>query len=152
MPHPGRIKRHPRMNTPSMYVLLETPGDESGDPSHRYRSERRVNLHATGGLLVGRGSWRQRATVDPLANFEDLSHPETICSHHQMRMPSTSSNLQHPGGANGDPPGRSHPARCGNPIHTLWLLSHGACVPGEMSLWPTLRTHRTRRGCGLIPG
>ena len=87
-----------------------TPVDKSGDPAGRYRPERRGNLHATGGLLIGRGSWRQRATrVAPLANFEDLYHPETICSQHQMRSPSPMLKLEHPGGGNGDPPGQFHP-------------------------------------------
>ena len=96
MPHPGRIKFHPRINNLSLFVLLETPGEENDDPAGRYRPERRRNLLATGGLLIGRFSWRQRSRrVAPLANIEDLSHPETICSHHQTRIPSTSSNLQH---------------------------------------------------------
>ena len=135
-----------------MYVLLQTPWDESGDPAGRYLPERRGNLHATGGLLIGPGSRRQRATrVAPLAKFEDLSHPETICSHHQMRNPSALLNLQHPGGGNGDSPGRFRPARCGNPNPTGWLLCHGACARKELSLWPTSRSGRTRRGRGLIP-
>ena len=67
-----------------------TPSYKSGDPTGLYRSERRGNLHATGWLLIGRGSWRQRGTrVAPLAKFENLSPPETICSHHQMRNSST---------------------------------------------------------------
>ena len=106
---------------------IRNPGDASGDPAGRYRPERRGNLPVTAWLLIDRGSWRQRATrVAPLANFEDLSHPETIWSHHQMRNPSTSSNLRHPGDGNGDPSGRLRPARCGNPNPTGWLLSRGA--------------------------
>ena len=74
---------------------IRNPGDGSGDPAGRYRPERRGNLHASGWLLIGRGSWRQRARrFAPLANFEDLSHPETIWSH-QMRNSSTSLNLSY---------------------------------------------------------
>ena len=106
-----------------------TPSDKSGDPTSRYHPERRGNLHATGWLLIGRGSWRQRGTrVAPLANFENLSPPETICSHHQMRKSSTLLNLQHPGGGNGDPPGRIRLARCGIPNPTGWSLCHGVCA------------------------
>ena len=66
-----------------------TRSDKSGDSTSRYYPERRGNLHATGWLLIGRGSWRQHGTrVAPLAKFENLSPPETICSHHQMRNPS----------------------------------------------------------------
>ena len=106
-----------------------TRSDKSGDSTDRYRPERRGNLHATGWLLIGRGSWRQRVTrVAPLAIFENLSLPETICSHHQMRNPSTLLNLQHRGGGNGDPPGRCCLARCGNSNTTGWSLCHGPCV------------------------
>ena len=115
-----------------MYVRFQTPGDASGDAVGLYRPERRGNLIATGCLLIGRGSWRQRATrVSPLANFEGLSHRETICCHHQMRGSSTSLKFQHPGGGNGDPAGRFRPARCGNPNPTGWLLSPGACAREE---------------------
>ena len=66
-----------------------TPSDKSGDSTGRYHPERRGNLHATGWLLIGRGSYRQHVTrVAPLAMFANLSPPETICSHHQMRNPS----------------------------------------------------------------
>ena len=67
-----------------------TRSDKRGDPTGRYRSEIRGNLHATGWLLIGRGSCRQRGTrIAPLAKFENLSPPKTICSHHHMRNPST---------------------------------------------------------------
>ena len=106
-----------------------TPSDKSGDLAGRYRSDRPGNLHATGWLLIGRGSCRQRGTrIAPLAKFENLSPPETTCSHHQMRKSSTVLNLQHPGGGNGDPPGRFRLARCGNANTTGWLLCHGACA------------------------
>ena len=106
-----------------------TRSDKSSDPAGRYRPERRENLHSTGWLLIGRGSWRQRGTrVDPLAKFENLSPPETICSHHQMRKPSTLVNLQHRRCGNGGPPGRFRLARCGNANTTGWLLCHGACA------------------------
>ena len=76
----------------------QTRSDKRGDPTGRYRSEIRGNLHATGWLLIVRGSWRQRVTrVAPLAKFENLSPPATICSHHQMRNPSTLVNSNIPG-------------------------------------------------------
>ena len=58
--------------------------------------------------------------------------------------------LQHPGGGNGDPPGRFRLARCGNPNPTGWSLCRGACAPEELSLWPTSTFRRTRGGRGLI--
>ena len=60
--------------------------------------------------------------------------------------------LQNPGAGNGDLPGRFCLARCGNPNPTGWSLCHGACTPGELTLWPTSRFRRTRGRRGLIPG
>ena len=55
-PRPGRTGCHLRIRILAMYVLLQTPGVETGDPAGRYCSERRGNLHAPGWLLIGRGS------------------------------------------------------------------------------------------------
>ena len=49
-------------------------------------------------------------------------------------------------------PGSIPPGRSANPNPTGWLLCHGACAREELSLWPTSRSRRTRRGRGLVSG
>ena len=54
--HPGKTGSHPRVTNPSINVQLQQTGDESGDPSGRYRSARCGNPKPTGSLLIGWGS------------------------------------------------------------------------------------------------
>ena len=49
-------------------------------------------------------------------------HPGRIGSHPKLINSSISQQLQQPGGKNGDPAGRYHPARCGNPNPSCRLL------------------------------
>ena len=39
-PHPGSIGSHPRIQTFSLYLQLQQPGDVNGDPPGRYRPQR----------------------------------------------------------------------------------------------------------------
>ena len=116
---PEEIGYHPRIRNPSISLQIQQPGDENGDPPGRYRPARFGIPNSTGWLLIGWGSWSQRAArVAPLSNVEVPPHPGRIGSYPRIRNPSIYLQLQQPGGENEDPPGRYCPARCGNPNHT----------------------------------
>ena len=99
------------------------PGDENGDPPVRYRPARCGHPNPIGWLLIGWGSWSQRAARVALrADVDVLPHPGRIGSHPRIKNPSKSLQFQQPRDENGDPPRRYRPARCGNPNPNGWLL------------------------------
>ena len=90
-PHPGRIGSHPHIRNISMFLQLQQPGDDNGDPPGRYRPARCGNPNPTGWLLIDWDSWSQRAArVAPLANVEVPPHPGRIGHHLRIRNPSFS--------------------------------------------------------------
>ena len=113
----GRIGSHPRIKNISIHLLL--PGDENGDPPGRYRPARCGNPNPTGWLLIGWGSWSQRAArVAPGDTVEVPPHPGRIGSHLQITNPSISLTT---------PPTRRRKRRSPGsiPLHTVWKrLSH----------------------------
>ena len=122
-PHPGRINSHPRIRNSSIYLQLQQTGDENGYNPGRYRSTRCGNPNRIGWLLIGWDSWSPRAArVAPRGNVEVPPHSGRIDTHTRIRNPSISLRIRQPGDENGDPPGRHHPAWCGNPSPTGWLL------------------------------
>ena len=68
-PHPGRIRSHPRMINPSILLQLQQTGDENGNPAGRYRPTRCGNPNPTSWLLIGWGSWSQRAARERTQDF-----------------------------------------------------------------------------------
>ena len=112
-PHPGRTGSRPRIINPSISLQFQQPGDENGDFPGRYRPARCGNPNPTHRLLIGWGSWRQRAArVSPRANVEFAPLTRKIRSHPRIRNPSIPLQLRQPGDENGDPTGQYHPARC----------------------------------------
>ena len=118
-PHPGRIGHHLRIRNPSISLQLQQPDDENGYAPGRHRPAPCENLNHTGWLLIGLGSWGQRAArVAPRDNAEVLPHQGRISSHPRIRNPSISLQLQQTGDENADPPGRYRSARRGHPNAT----------------------------------
>ena len=82
----------------SIFLQLQQPRDENGDPPGRYRLARCGNLNHTGWLLIGWGSWSQcAARVDPRANVEVASLTGRLWFHPRIRNPSKSLQLQEMG-------------------------------------------------------
>ena len=118
-PHPGRISSHPRVSNPSIYIQLQRPGDQNPDPPGRYLPAGCGNPNPTGWLLIGWGSWSQRAArVSSWGNVEVPPHPERIGSHARIQNTSVHIQLQQPGDENEDLPGQCRPAGCGSPNPT----------------------------------
>ena len=93
-PHPGRMRSRLRIRNPSIFLQLQQPGDENGDPPGRYRPARCGNPNATGWLLIVWRSWSQRAaSVAPRDNVEVPPHPGRIGSYSRIRNPSISLQL-----------------------------------------------------------
>ena len=73
---PGEHNFQSRIRYPSISLQLQHPGDENADPLGRYRPAGCGNPSPTGWLLIGWGSWSQRAArVTPLANVKVSPHP-----------------------------------------------------------------------------
>ena len=81
----------------------------------RCRSTRCGNPNPTDWLLIGWGSWNQRAErVAPPGHVEVPPHTARIGSRHRIIDPSISLQPQEPEDGNGDQLGRYRQARCGN--------------------------------------
>ena len=103
---PKEIGSQPRIKNPSVSLQLQQPGDENDvPPAGRYRPAWCGNPKPTGWLLIGWGSWSQRAArASPWANAEVPPHPGRIRSHPRIRNPSPCLQLQQTGVDNTDPP------------------------------------------------
>ena len=89
------------------------PGDENGDPPVRYRPARCGNLNPIGWLLIGWGSWSQRAARVALrADVDVLPHPGRIGSHPRIKNPSKSLQFQ--------TQGRKRRSPASIPPRTVW--------------------------------
>ena len=114
-PHPGRIRSHFRITKPSVYLQLEQPWDEKGDPSGRYGPARQV-AGCLGLMEPARGencpSGQRRGPATP--GEDKVSSPDQQSFH-------TSTTPTHRGRKRRSP-GRYRSARCGNPNPTGWLL------------------------------
>ena len=114
---------HPRVRNPSISLQFQHPGDINADPPGRYRPGGCGNLNPTGLLLIGWGSWSQRAArVPPRANAEVPPHPGRVNSHPLIRNPDISLQLQQPGDGNLDPPGSIPPRRVWKP-RSHWVIA-----------------------------
>ena len=70
-PAASEENKFPSLNDKSIYLQLQQLGDEYGDPPGRYRPTRCGKHKQTDWLLIGRGSWSQRAArFFPRANVE----------------------------------------------------------------------------------
>ena len=111
-PNPGRISSPPRVRNHSTSVQLQLTRNENEDPPGRYRSAGGRNPNLTGWLLIGGGSWSQRAArVAPLANVDIPPHSTRITFYPRMITTSILLQLQLPGDENSGRPGRYRPAR-----------------------------------------
>ena len=62
-PHPERIRSHPRVRNPSIYLLLQQPVAVKKNLPGRYRPAGCGNHSSTGRLMIGWGSTYRRAAV-----------------------------------------------------------------------------------------
>ena len=93
-PHPRKIGSHLRIINPPISLRLQQPGDDNDDLPGRYRPARCGNPNPTGWLLIGWGSWSQRAArVSRRDNVEVPTHPGRIGSYPLIRNPSMSLQL-----------------------------------------------------------
>ena len=125
---PGEDKSsHRRIRNPSISLQLQQPGDENADPPGRYRPAGCGNPNPTGWLLIGWGSWSQRAArVAPPAKVEVAPLTGRLRSHPRIRNPSISLQFQQTGNQDGDPTGRYRPTRCGNPNSGYTIVDWGS--------------------------
>ena len=89
-----------------MFLQPQQLADENRDRPDRYRPARCGNPNPTGSLLIGWGSWSQRAARGescPSANADVPANTGRISSHPQIRNPSMSLQLQQTGDENADP-------------------------------------------------
>ena len=116
-PHPARIGSHPRIINPSIQLQLQQTGDGNSEPRGRYHPGWYGKPNPTGLLMIGWGSWSQRAArVSPRGNVEVQPHPGSIGSHPRIRNPSISLQPKQPDDENGDPPVDAAPQGVETPI------------------------------------
>ena len=95
---PERIRSHPQVRNPSISLQLQQPGDVNADHPGRYRPAGGGHPNPTGWLLIGWGSWSQRAArVVPRVNAEVPPHPGRIISYPRFKNLPNICNSNKPG-------------------------------------------------------
>ena len=97
-PNKGSMRFHPGIRHPSIPLQLQQPGDQIGDLPGPCRPAGCRKPHSTIRLVIGLGSWSQRAArVAPRDNVEVPPHSESMGFHPGVRNPSIPYNSNNRG-------------------------------------------------------